>query len=540
MSHKGGPFKIRAEKAAVGATSASGNVVPLNASSDASSGFKGADTATGKATLSAKAFPCIRAIYEASASSSSRLAVVQRLLKSVVSTAGDVVRGTDSQRKFTSLYTEFCTSALRTLGDLEDAVYELAHPGCRAADAADSEIQGIPDSEFIKQVAAYVATHTSVLSVAYLEHVGQSALEKLQKQQQRKRGRSVATSSASAAVNSSGRAVKVSRSVAARGVCTQAAHDGGAGVGMSDGSPFDSIGLVDAHETVRNAMQSIEKRKQASACTATDAAAMPRCGDHALTPAQPDQSYTDVRPSGVFLSKGSGSLSATATSSNRSLLSKGTVAYELRNPLLKLSSIPELSPRLQPWTIPLPSSGVYLDRVTVDRDRRGGNASGNSTVEPVKAVLEVCLAPTLAEFLRQWESREAALAAEQQQSLSASALVTGSQSVVPSAGSSNRTGGLPTGGSPRSTAHLSTPPLSASHKSSSLGNHSFLLSESEACTGSTDLDPTSVLSSAFFPAVRDKWTMATMPTYVMANLSHYGVSKMEFVYSMGPPGKCQT
>ncbi|CAC9493747.1 conserved hypothetical protein [Leishmania infantum JPCM5] len=541
MSHRGVPFKARAGKAATAAADEPGNSVPLTSPSDALNGRKGADLATGKGTTSGEEFVCVRAIAQAGSSSSAQLTVVHRLLKSVLAAAGNVVRGTDSQRKFTSLYTEFCISAVRSLADVEDAVYELTNPGCRAADAADCEIEGIDDAEFLKQVAAYVATHTSALGVAYLEHVGRSALEKLQKQQ-RKRERSTTTGSGSAAT-SGHRPAKVSRTLIARGAGAQAAH-GGAAVDMHDSSHFDSLGLVDAQETMRCALQAIESEKQTAVSAPTDAAAASRRGLQAFAATQLGLGYSDARPSGVFLSRAPGGLSAAATTSGGTPLGNGTVAYELRDPHLKLSSIPELSARMQPWTIPLPSSGVYLDRVTMERDRRGGNASGNETstataaVEPTKAALEVCLAPTPMEFLRQWESREAALAAEQQQQpSSAPAFVGGPYSVVPYAGSGSRAGGPSTGGSPRSTAPLSTPPLCLSPNSSPLGHHPPFLPESEARTSGADVDPISAFSSAFFPAVRDKRTTTSLPTYVMANLSHYGVSKMEYVYTMGPTSK---
>ncbi|GET89160.1 hypothetical protein, conserved [Leishmania tarentolae] len=543
MSHRGEPFKSRAGKVATAAADEHGNTVSLTSSSDALNDRKGAASGTGEATTSVNEFVCIRAISQGGSSSRAQLTVVHRLLKSVLSAARNVVRGTESQRKFTSLYTEFCISAVRCLADVEDAVYELTHPGCHAADAADCEVEGIADSDFLKQVAAYVATHTSALGVAYLEHVGQSALEKLQKQQ-RKRERSTTEGSGSAAT-SNHRAAKVNRTLTARSAGAQAANGGGGAVNRRDSSAFDSLGLVDAQETMRYALQAIEREKQTAASTPTDVEGASRRGLQMFATTQLGLNYSDGRPCGVFLSKAPGGLSAAGTTSDGTPLGNGTVAYELRDPHLKLSSIPELSTRMQPWTLPLPSSGVYLDRVTMERDRRGGNASGNgpstatAAVEPTKAALEVCLAPTPMEFLRQWESREAALAAEQQQQhpSSAPAFAGGPYSVVPYGGSSSRAGGPSAGGSPRSTAPLPTPPLCLSPNDSPLGHHPPFLSESEARTSGADVDPVSALSSAFFPAVRDKQTTTSLPTYVMANLSHYGVSKMEYVYMMGPTSK---
>ncbi|KAG5477196.1 hypothetical protein LSCM4_04413 [Leishmania orientalis] len=540
MSHRGGPFKTRAGKTATGASEEPGSAAPLTLSSDASSVRKGTDPATGEAATSGNEFVFIRAICQADSGSSAQLSVVHRLLKSVLSAAGTVVRGTESQRKFTSLYTEFCVSAVRSLASVEDAVYELTHPGCRAADAADCDVEGIADADFIKQVAAYVATHTSALSVAYLEHVGQSALEKLQKQQ-RKRERLATTRSDSGATLSN-RAAKVSRRAVARDAGTQGAHGGGDGctVGMPGSSPFDSLGLLDAQETMRHALQVIEREKQMSASTTHDTAAVPRRGLQECVTGQLGPSYSGTRPSGVFFSKAPGGLSATVAALNGTPHGKCIVAYELRDPHLKLSSIPELSTRLQPWTIPLPSSGVYLERVTMERDRRGGNATSaaTATVGLSKPALEVCLAPTPIELLKQWEIREAALAAEQHQHPSSGlALTAGPYSVVPYAGSSSLTVGPSTGGSPRSTAPLPTSPIPASPNGSPLGHQPPFFPEPDARPSGADIDATSAFSSAFFPAVRDKRTMTSMPTYVMANLSHYGVSRMEYVYAMAPTSK---
>ncbi|KAG5476935.1 hypothetical protein LSCM1_05268 [Leishmania martiniquensis] len=538
MSYRGGPLKSRAGKAATATSDEPGSAAPLTLPTDASLIRKGDGIATGEAATLGDEFVFLRAISQAGSSSSTQLSVVHHLLKSVLSAASTVVRGTESQRKFTSLYTEFCISAVRSLASVEDAVYELTHPGCRAADAADCDIEGIADADFIKQVAAYVATHTSALSVAYLEHVGQSALEKLQKQQ-RKRERST-TAGGDSGANSSQRTAKASRRVAAWGAGTQAAHRGDGTVDLPGSCPFDSLGPLDAQETMRHALHALERGKQASASTTDDTAAASRRGLQECATGHLGPSYSGARPSGVFLSKAPCGVSATAATLDRTPLGKCTVAYELRDPHLKLSSIPELSTRLQPWTIPLPSSGVYLDRVTMERDRRGGNANSAATavVGQSKPALEVCLASTPIEFLRQWEIREAALVAEQQkqQPSSGMACTAGPYSVVSYTGSSSVTPGPPTGGSPRSTTPLPTPPLSASPNGSPLGHQPPLL-ESDSPSCDADIDTTSAFSSAFFPAVRDKQTITSMPTYVMANLSHYGVSRMEYVYTMVPTGK---
>ncbi|KAK7200385.1 hypothetical protein NESM_000092600 [Novymonas esmeraldas] len=560
MSHRGGLSKTRAGKASATAITESGSVV---AAAPASTGAAppGVSRIADPGAEATAEFLFVRAISQASGGGSAPLSAIQRLLKSVVAAAGSVVRGTDSQRRFTSLYTEFCMSAVRSLADVEDAVYELTHPGCRAADAVDSDVHGINDADFLKQVAAYVATHTTTLSVAYLEHVGLSALEKLQKQQ-RKRERPAAvggTSGSSSASAPSGlRAAKVSRTATATAASAKAAYSAGSTIADTlGGASLDTLGLMDSQETMRHALRAIEREKQASgmstaATASASGAPASRRGVQASATALLRPTHGEARPSGVFLSKasagstGTGS-SATASAADGTSLGNGTVAYDLCNPHLRLSSIPELSTWLQPWTLPVLLSGVYLDRVTAERERRGGhppsstatattNNGPSSTAtattaaaEAAKPVLEVCLAPTPMEMLRLWEARESALVPEprQQPSASGAALAAaGPFSVVPYAGSSGRAGGPSAGGSPRPTATMPTSPLA--HQPMHLPESATRLADAAAMV---------TTSSAFFPAVRDRRTATNVPTYVMANLSHYGASRIEHVYAMGPMGK---
>jgi hypothetical protein len=475
-----------------------------------------------------------------------RLDTVQRLLKNVVSGAATVVRGTDSQRRFTSTYTEFCMSAVRCVADLEDAVFEHTHPGRHAADAADDEVSGIAEDALLKQVAAYVSKHTKSLGLAYLEHVALGALER-QQQQQRKRER------ASGCADQ--RAAKSSRTGTGRGVSGTATANNSStagGDGVDANAAFNTLGLIDAQDTMREALQLIEREKNAVTAGfgggGSVSTASRRRGQQAVTAAL-GNAYNVDRATGVFVSKAS----AAASSSSSSSAGGDQVVYDLRNPRLRLSSIPELSTRLQPWTVPLSSSGVFLERVTIERERKGaGGGTGASSAninsssnvnnaqvqhaESVKTILDVCLAPTPVELLHQYETRESVLAAEPRpwapsssSSLSTS-LSAGPYSVVPFAGKRGGGGG---GGSPRSTAvPVPTPPPLAA-PSNEVGGASRDAEGGATVDGEAD----ALASSAFFPAVRENKILTCLPQFVLLNQSHLGVSRMEFVYAMSPAPK---
>ncbi|KPA79481.1 hypothetical protein ABB37_05313 [Leptomonas pyrrhocoris] len=500
--------------------------------------------------------------------SNPRLDSVQRLLKNVVSGAATVVRGTDSQRRFTSTYTEFCRSALRCMADVEDAVFEHLHPGRRAVDAGDDEISGIAEDFFLKQVAAYVSTHTRSLGRAYLEHVALGALEK-----QHKRERTNVTGAQ--------RAAKASRTgeghSSAGGGRSSSGSGGGSHSGIvgADGagatSAFDTLGLIDAQDTMREALHIIEQEKNATATAAGAGGATSathgnarRRGQQAVT-ASIGKHYLGDCSTGIFVSRATSSVGGGAGvgSASNSIGSNAfageQVVYDLRNPQLKLSSITELSTRLQPWTLPLSFSGVFLERVTTERERKGAggghalttpspagvnagvsSSSGSSApptfhAEPTTTMLDVCLAPTPMELLRQYEAHEAMLAAEPQPWLPTSpGMLAGPYSVVPYAGKRGTAGG----GSPRPTiASLPPPsPLSALSSEAVVGGGGSAPHDTDTL-GNTAAVTDAVGDSEFFPAVRANKTLTCLPQFVMSNLSHFGVSRMEFVYTMTPAPK---
>ncbi|KPI87325.1 hypothetical protein ABL78_3608 [Leptomonas seymouri] len=517
----------------------------LSSSSSTTQADKRSEGQTATSSSETGNFTIIQAIINNR--SNSRLDSVQRLLKNVVSGAASVVRGTDSQRRFTSTYTEFCLSAMRCMADLEDAVFEYTHPGRRAADARDDEIDGIAEDVFLKQVAAYVSTHTKSLGLAYLEHVALGALEKQQNQRKRER----------TSANSGGRAAKASRTGGHSGVGGGRSAGSNSGISVADGasasSDFDTLGLIDAHDTMREALHILEQEKSATATGSVPAnnGNSRRRGQQAVT-ASIGKHYTEDRSLGIIVSKASSAGAGPASSSTGSTSFAGDqVVYDLRNPQLKLSSIPELSTRLQPWTIPLSSSGVFLERVTMERERKatsGGHASATTTTpgvnagtnnghhtfhrEPTKTTLDVCLSQSPMELLHRYEAHEAALAAEPQSwQLSSPSISAGPYSVVPYAGKR----GVAGGGSPRSTASLLPTPSLFSVPPNEVGGGSA--PHDADALGNASADADALACSAFFPAVRENRSLTCLPQFVMSNLSHFGVSRMEFVYTMTPVPK---
>ena len=561
MNPKGGNYRGRPARATGGGSSSNTHDPSTASSSLAHAEKKDDGHAAPTSTTETGDFTIIHAILHNRGNP--RLDSVQRLLLNVMSGAATVVRGTDSQRRFTSTYTEFCLNAVRCMADLEEAVFEHTHPGRRAADAAEDEIAGIAEDVFLKQVAAYVSTHTKSLGLAYLEHVALGALEK-QQQQQRKRERASGGSRSAGA-----RAAKASRTggasgfggASSRGLGYNGGSSGGVGSRSSSANgnavagagsvnaAFDSLGLIDAQDTMREALQIMEQERNAAASRgggSSSSSTARRRGPQqqqqptAAVTASITKGYDARRGTGIFVSKAPSSTG-------------DQVVYDLHNQQLKLTSIPELATRLQPWTTSLTSSGVFLERVTMERERKGGSSSGSAGVvnggpnsmsgssiphsshaEPVKTTLDVCLSPTPMELLRQYEAREAALAAEPQPWLpSSQSLSAGAYSVVPYAGKR----GQMNGGSPRSTAALPpSPPPHATLAGEGTTAAAPVL-DADGVGGVASPGAEALTSFAFFPAVREDMTLTCLPPYVIANVSHLGVSRMEFVYTMTPTPK---
>nr|CCC94688.1 conserved hypothetical protein [Trypanosoma congolense IL3000] len=114
-------------------------------------------------------------------SSNPRLASINSLLESVVRSARLVVKGTDSQKRFHSEFTEFCCVALMGRDLLEDAIYDmLKEEESDVFTNGDDDFAGISALDLIKIIVNYVASHTETLGTQYLEHIGMSALARIE------------------------------------------------------------------------------------------------------------------------------------------------------------------------------------------------------------------------------------------------------------------------------------------------------------------------------------------------------------------------
>ncbi|ESL05857.1 hypothetical protein TRSC58_06479 [Trypanosoma rangeli SC58] len=127
----------------------------------------------------------IRAIQD---STSHKLASINALLQTVVQSAKTVVKGTESQRRFNAQFSEFCRASLVGIADLEDAVYALEKSdGLIKNESHDEQgVKGIRVADFVREMANFIASQTSVLGAQYLEHVGMSAVTAAAKTPQQK------------------------------------------------------------------------------------------------------------------------------------------------------------------------------------------------------------------------------------------------------------------------------------------------------------------------------------------------------------------
>lgn len=470
------------------------------APSQESAGAMAADRNAPCTSAKESSFPFIDAISNAKATN--RLAVLQRMLKSTVAAARSVVRGTESQRRFTTLFTEFCGNAVRCMADIEDAVYEYNNPGCRAADAPEEAVTGIAEPVFLRQLAAYMASHTAALGTAYLEHVGRSALQK-QIQQQHKRER----------VGEGGRSAKNSSSRVAKRSRVQ--DDSVVGTAYATGTIGEGeLGLLNSNDTVRAALAAIESGGGGSddgfSVSGANLEGTARGGL-----GQPHASAT-------FISKGSLPPAGGAVKEKTTARDGGEIIYDLSNPQLRLSTIAELAPRMEPWTIPLRHSSILVERVTAERERKGATtatASGgnSSNSEGPRPLCEVCLAPTPVELLRRWEQRETMIDSEP-----LSFLIATGTSTAASQNSGNAVG--PQSGSQRGLSGGVSPTVGALPFSVSSGM------ATSPIVPVADPTPGVTGAKAYFPSIREGRRPSSLSSSLMMDLTHYGVSRIEYVY----------
>lgn len=386
-----------------------------------------------------------------------KLTSVHALLASVVESARQVVKGTHSQRRFNAQFTEFVRTTLVVLPDLEEAAFEWQHPGRRASEAAEEEIAGIQERNLVKELAGFVASQSTTLTMQYLEHVGLGALSKFRQQQSRKRDHTSLVTEGSNATLS--RRLKKEETVGSDNIPPIA--------------PLEPLGLLDEAELIRTAMEINGARSHMnSTCDGPDASAL-----------KVDRSITvDENPPGVYTS------------------GKDGCRYDLRSVRQKLSVIPELGQRLHPWTIPQAFTGLVVNRVTTEKEKRplrseggplpsltphcGGRTHSDEQLA-VRSLLEVCLAPGPTDLLRLWEEREASVATP-----------------LPSTSIANC-------GAQRRRRGLSPPQLGGnSPQQAPQKRHQ---------------------PRSFFPCL-DVTCYATVPISVMKELVHNGVSHLEFLH----------
>ncbi|CCW70887.1 unnamed protein product [Phytomonas sp. Hart1] len=347
-----------------------------------------------------------------------RLSSIYELLCSVVHSARTVVKGTDSQRRFSACFSELCRGALMGLADLEDSVFELRNPGRTASDAIDDEIMGINEVVLIKELSAYVASHTPGLTAQYLEHVGLSVLSKFGNARSRK-------GSASASCGMSDSNVNRKKRTRSTGEVTLDANRKRSTQTNQGIAPYNvSVGALDpfsAHHAIHTAFDDLGpmENDEAMMRSATTAAAS--------NPSAPSGSTFHPKTTGATLGLSHSSTVASckplcASSKDIFILSSdGTKAFDLSASQPNLRAIPELCYYFLPWTMPAPKS--VLDRVTLEKERHtssggsfpaSGVAADNSHEDPphhqgLIPIFEVCFAATPAELLSQWEGRDAAL-----------------------------------------------------------------------------------------------------------------------------------
>lgn len=527
-------------------------------------------------------------LLEQQATGSGKLSSIHTLLKNVLQESRTVVKGTEGQRRFNVRFADFCRTAVLGMAELEDALFEHNNPGRRAADAADEEVQGITETEFVKALAGYVASQTTAMGVQYLEHIALGALT-------RSSSSSTATSTATraaaaaaaAATATSGGQRKRDRAAPGEGPggnrrkekteSTPASSSAASATTASFLAGDGTLGLIDESVTMRAALKKVDG---SDGGVRRDARAAGR--DHlAKGDATPLSGVTwsafsafDVQhgagrrrgapPEGTFISTGTtaSNTSNGATSGGgggsggNSSLPKVERVFDLHKETLKLTTIPELAQRLQPWTLPQPLSGVALDRVTVEKEKRttatattmssvssssgnnsnaltsttsatagAENAGGSTALEPSFAlpspqqqqpmsVYEVCLAPSPMELLRRWEAREAVLQAISNTSAAASTSNAGGGGRRRKLTGGGGGGGL--GGSPPQSAPGS---LIASPLRGPDGG------------GAADRGDADAAQWAFFPSRRGPPISTSVPTAVMTGLVHYGVSSIESTHA---------
>lgn len=440
----------------------------------------------------------------------SRLLKIHRLLTSIATAARTVVKGTDSQRRFSAEFGQFCRIALVGLADLEDAVFERRNPGRRAVEAADAEVMGIGEMDFMKEVAGFLASQTQALTAQYLEHVATSAVSKHIKQQQQLEAAATAKAAAAVRKRESPEADAAGTARGSNRSPEGGRRGGGAAPALALGD--GELGLMDEAELLARAALLNNSGTGGSRTTVPPLNA----GHISREQQQPAPAPVRVLAEGVFLS------------------SDGHT-YDLRRQGQRLTAIDELQSRLEPWKTPQPFSTVELKRVTVDREKRtggGGEALSAGSSGEYVPLLDVCLSATPEELLRRWESREAALAVTssdpppQQQGAKRSKR----RAASPLEGHHPRSSGGGGGQSPplKHSTSGGSPDLAPLQPEGGGGVGSATAAD-KAHHGEEGPAGPGGRRRDFFPSLEVKGNVS-VPGSVMRGLVHFGVSSIDFLY----------
>ncbi|CCW63421.1 unnamed protein product [Phytomonas sp. EM1] len=349
----------------------------------------------------------------------SRLSSIYQLLSSVVQSARTVVKGTDSQRRFSACFSELCRGALMGLSDLEDSVFELRNPGKNASDATDDEVMGISEVALVKELSAYVASHTSALTAQYLERVGLSVLNKHSNPGSRKGG---ASSSWGMSDNNDNRKKRVrSTGEIALEANRKRSKQSNQGISLHDKVAVGGSGPISGHHAMHAAFDDLGLLKEDETMIRSTMATT--TSNTNATSGLTFHMKTADGTSGLLHSSTIASHMPISAPSKQSLFlsSDGTKAFDSSISQPNLRAIPEFDYYLRPWTMPAPK-GV-LDRVTLEKERHtssmtslpvAGIAADDSHVDSklqhgLIPTLEVCFAATPGELLSRLERRDAAL-----------------------------------------------------------------------------------------------------------------------------------
>lgn len=115
-------------------------------------------------------------VYVIKTTENERLKSLRSLLEGVEKSAAVVVKGTESQRRFNKSFLILCESAVLSLSDIEDAVFEVKHPGMVASEVDVNDIDELSKKTLIHDISKHVSVG-SKLTMQYMEHVGLSAIK---------------------------------------------------------------------------------------------------------------------------------------------------------------------------------------------------------------------------------------------------------------------------------------------------------------------------------------------------------------------------